>query len=130
MERGARGEQHTRSCWLSVGARASVFFFCGGFCSFAASLSPCWWSTSSFPLRSFAATGGASLVLIVCAMLPPRVCALPRAGLPRPQGDAPLEGKERWVSVFRSWGKGVQKTSKKAGVLQVFAAKMRSWTWM
>eukprot|EP00903_Cladosiphon_okamuranus_P011281 g10637.t2 len=42
------------------------------------------------------------------------------------KGGAPLEGKERWVSVFRSWVKGVQKTSKKAGVLQGVLAGLLS----
>ncbi|CAN0181790.1 unnamed protein product, partial [Laminaria digitata] len=34
------------------------------------------------------------------------------------RGDIPLEGKARWKAVFRGWGKGVQNTTKKAGVLQ------------
>ncbi|CAM9810725.1 unnamed protein product [Ectocarpus sp. 4 AP-2014] len=36
----------------------------------------------------------------------------------RAKGDAPLEGKERWVSAFSSWAKGVKKTSAKSGLLQ------------
>eukprot|EP00752_Nemacystus_decipiens_P015680 g13994.t1 len=42
------------------------------------------------------------------------------------KGDAPLEGRERWISVFRSWGKGVRNTSKKAGVLQGLLAGLLS----
>ncbi|CAM9236319.1 unnamed protein product [Scytosiphon promiscuus] len=34
------------------------------------------------------------------------------------KGDVPPEGKERWIAVFRSWAKGVKKTSDKSGPLQ------------
>ncbi|CAM9557844.1 unnamed protein product [Ectocarpus fasciculatus] len=36
----------------------------------------------------------------------------------RAKGGAPLEGKERWVSAFSSWAKGVKRASAKSGLLQ------------
>ncbi len=67
----------------------------------------------------------ACLAIYLCLTSNPSSVLLPPCGrsiLPRigcVQGEVPPEGKERWMSVIRSWGKGVQKTSNKSGVLQV-----------
>ncbi|CAN0337792.1 unnamed protein product, partial [Hapterophycus canaliculatus] len=42
------------------------------------------------------------------------------------KGDVPPEGKERWISVFRSWAKGVKKTSEKSGPLQAVLSGLLS----